>query len=82
MIIHNDASSPARVLKPADLTDHGPRSTAHLIEPQAFFSLVTGDKADNQKKINATLLNFCTFVKKISTPAFSATGYLAYGIKI
>jgi len=57
MIIHNDASSPARVLK-------------------------TGDKADNQKKINATLLNFCTFVKKISTPTFSATGYLAYGIKI
>ena len=25
------------------------RSTAHLIEPQTFFSLVSGEKADNQK---------------------------------
>jgi hypothetical protein len=24
------------------------RSTAHLIEPQTFFSLVSGEKADNQ----------------------------------
>ncbi len=32
------------------------------------------------KMINATLLNFCTFVKKFSTPTFFATGYLAYGI--
>jgi len=31
------------------LTDHSQRSTAHLIEPQTFFSLVSGEKADNQK---------------------------------
>jgi hypothetical protein len=31
------------------LTDHGQRSTAHLIEPQTFFSQVSGEKADNQK---------------------------------
>jgi len=30
------------------LTDHGQRSTALLIEPQTFFSLVNGEKADNQ----------------------------------
>jgi len=30
------------------LTDHSQRSTAHLIEPQTFFSLVIGEKADNQ----------------------------------
>jgi hypothetical protein len=29
------------------LTDHGQRSTAHLIEPQTLFSLVSGEKADN-----------------------------------
>jgi hypothetical protein len=28
------------------------RSTAHLIEPQTFFSLVGGEKADNQTKLN------------------------------
>jgi hypothetical protein len=33
------------------LTDHGQRSTALLIEPQTFFSLVSGKKADNQIKI-------------------------------
>ena len=26
------------------------QSTANLIEPQTFFSLVTGEKADNQKR--------------------------------
>jgi hypothetical protein len=30
------------------LTDHSQRSTAHLIEPQTFFSLVSGEKTDNQ----------------------------------
>jgi hypothetical protein len=33
------------------LTDHGQRSTALLIELQTFFSLVSGEKADNQKKL-------------------------------
>jgi len=33
------------------LTDHGQQSTALLIEPQTFFSLVSGKKADNQIKI-------------------------------
>ncbi|MFM2250609.1 MAG: hypothetical protein RLZZ358_1536 [Bacteroidota bacterium] len=33
------------------------RSTADQIEPQTFFSLVSGEKADNQKK----LLNALTF---------------------
>ena len=38
------------------LADHRPRptgfqlSTAHLIEPQTFFSLGSGEKADNQKR--------------------------------
>ena len=30
------------------LTDHSQRSTAHLVEPLTFFSLVSGEKADNQ----------------------------------
>jgi hypothetical protein len=30
------------------LTDHGQRSTAHLIAPQTFFFSVSGEKADNQ----------------------------------
>jgi hypothetical protein len=34
------------------LTDHGQRSTALLIEPQTFFSLVSGEKADNQIEEN------------------------------
>jgi hypothetical protein len=34
------------------LTDHGQRSTALLIEPQTFFSLVNGEKADNQIEEN------------------------------
>ena len=60
MIIRNNASSSARPFKTAEksLTDHGPRpigcqrSTAHLIEPQTFFSLVSvsGEKGDNQKR--------------------------------
>jgi hypothetical protein len=29
------------------LTDYSQRSTAHLIEPHTFFSLVSGEKADN-----------------------------------
>ena len=32
------------------LTDHSQRSTALLIEPQTFFSLFSGEKADNQIK--------------------------------
>ena len=39
-------SSPIENCK--SLTDHGQRSTALLIEPQTFFSLVIGEKADNQ----------------------------------
>jgi hypothetical protein len=31
------------------LTDHSQRSTAHLIGPQTFFSLVSGEKAYNHK---------------------------------
>ena len=52
MIIRNHASSSARLFKTADnrLTDHSQRSTAHLIEPQTYFSLVSGEKADNQNK--------------------------------
>ena len=52
MIIRNHASSSACLFKTADnrQTDHSQRFTAHLIEPQAFFSLVSGEKADNQKK--------------------------------
>jgi hypothetical protein len=34
------------------LTDHSQRSTAHLIAPQTFFSLVSGEKADNQIVLN------------------------------
>jgi hypothetical protein len=34
------------------LTDHSQRSTAHLIEPQTFFSLASGEKADNHIKLN------------------------------
>ena len=57
MIIRNHASSSALLFKNfrKSLTDHRPRptgfqrSTAHLIEPQTFFSLVSGEKADNQK---------------------------------
>ena len=39
------------------LADHRPRptgfqrSTAHLVEPQTFFSLLSGEKADNQKRL-------------------------------
>ena len=29
-------------------TANSPRSTAHLIEPQTFFSPVSGEKADNR----------------------------------
>jgi uncharacterized membrane protein YtjA (UPF0391 family) len=38
------------------LTGHGPQAdhsqqfTAHLIEPQTLFSLVSGEKAENQKR--------------------------------
>jgi hypothetical protein len=32
------------------LTDHSQRSTAHLFEHQTFFSLVSGEKADNQNQ--------------------------------
>ena len=50
MIIRNHASSSARLFKTCgqSLTDHSQRSKAHLIEPQTFFSMVSGDKADNQ----------------------------------
>ena len=50
MIIRNHTSSSARLFKTADnpLTYHSQRSTAHLIEPQTLFYLVTGNKADNQ----------------------------------
>jgi hypothetical protein len=30
---------------------HRPRSTAHLIELQSLFSLVNGEKADNQNEL-------------------------------
>jgi hypothetical protein len=33
-------------------TVDGPQTTAHLIEPQAFFSLVSGEKADNPNPFN------------------------------
>jgi hypothetical protein len=32
------------------LTDHSQQFTAHLIEPQTLFSLVSGEKAENQKR--------------------------------
>jgi len=49
MIIRNLASSSARLFKTSEsLTDHGQQSTAHLIEPQTFFSKFSGEKADNQ----------------------------------
>jgi hypothetical protein len=50
-IIRNLVGGSARLLKSADnqLTDNGQRSTAHLIKPQTFFSLVSGEKADNRK---------------------------------
>jgi hypothetical protein len=48
MLIRNPTSGSNRALTFAEnLTDHGQRSTAHLIEPQTFFSQVSGEKADN-----------------------------------
>jgi hypothetical protein len=46
MIIRNHVSSSALLFKNCgkSLTDDSP-----LIEPQTFFSLVSGEKADNQK---------------------------------
>ena len=32
------------------IIDQSQQSTNHLIEPQTFFSLVSGEKADNQKR--------------------------------
>ena len=32
------------------MTDHSQRSTAHLIEPQTIFYLVSGEKADNRRR--------------------------------
>ena len=50
MIIRNHASSTAPLFKimRKSLTDHSQRSTAHLIDSQTLFYLVSGEKADNQ----------------------------------
>ena len=66
MIIRNHASSSACLFKTADnrQTDHSQWSTAHLIEPQTFFSMVSGEKADNQTRNLAVspLMNFVFFL--------------------
>jgi hypothetical protein len=55
MIFRKHASSSALLSKLRIVVD-GPRptgsqwSTAHLIEPQTFSSLVSGEKANNQKR--------------------------------
>ena len=38
-------------------TANSPRSTAHLIEPQTFFSPVSGEKADNRLRPTGSKLS-------------------------
>jgi hypothetical protein len=54
MIIRNHTGSSALLFKTADipLTAECPRSTAHLIEPLTYFSLVSGEKANSQNILN------------------------------
>jgi hypothetical protein len=39
-----------RIIVDKPRSTDGQRSTAHLIEPQTFFSLVSGEKADNKER--------------------------------